>query len=197
MIRTIMASKIYQLSSETNVTNSDDELNFSHAIVRRLSAEQLLDALAQATGASVEFAGYDRGTRAAELMGVRAIHDRRGKGTDGDRFLKMFGKPPRLTPCDCERTNETTLAQTFRLMSGDVINGLLGSDQNRMAGMASSELTPAEMIEDLYWSSLTRGPSADEKTAALAYIEKNEDRRQALQDLEWALLNSAEFLLRR
>ena len=69
--------------------------------------EQLLDALAQATGASVEFAGYDRGTRASELMGVRSIHERRGKGTDGDRFLKTFGKPPRLTPCDCERTNDT------------------------------------------------------------------------------------------
>lgn len=197
MIRTIMASRVYQLSSETNATNADDELNFSHAIIRRLSAEQLLDALSQATGASVEFAGYDRGTRAAELMGVRSIHDRRGKGTDGDRFLKTFGKPPRLTPCDCERTNETTLAQTFRLMSGDVINGLLSGDQNRLAGMVSSELTPSEMVDDLYWSSLTRGPTEAEKTATVEYISKAEDRRQALQDLEWALVNSAEFLLRK
>jgi len=197
MIRSIMASKVYQLSSETNATNADDELNFSHAIVRRLSAEQLLDALAQATGANVEFADYDRGTRAAEVMGVRGVHDRRGKGKDGDRFLKTFGKPPRLTPCDCERTNETTLAQTFRMMSGEVINDLLNADQNRIAGMVASELTPAEMVDDLYWSSLTRGPSNEEQKAAAEYLANAEDRRQALQDLEWALLNSAEFLLRR
>ncbi|MDQ3330255.1 MAG: DUF1549 and DUF1553 domain-containing protein [Planctomycetota bacterium] len=197
LIRTIMASRVYQLSSETNAANAGDELNFSHAIVRRLSAEQLLDAMTQATGSSIEFGGYEAGTRAAEIMGVRSIHDRRGKGTAGDRFLKTFGKPPRLTPCDCERTDETTLAQTFRLMSGDLIDGLLNAEQNRLAGMSSSELTPEQIVDELYWSSLTRGPTDEEKTAAVAYISAAEDRRQALQDLMWALLNSTEFLLRR
>lgn len=197
-IRTVMASNVYQFTSETTPTNADDDANFSHAAVRRLSAEQLLDAMAQVTGASVEFANQEPGTRAAELIGVSSISGGRRSGrSPADQFLKMFGKPPRLTPCECERTEETTLAQTFRLTSGDFVDGLLKSDQNRLAGMTASSLTPDQMIDDLYWSALTRGPTDEERQAAVAHVSGADDRRAALQDVTWALLNSAEFLLRR
>ena len=114
-----------------------------------------------------------------------------------ERFLKLFGKPPRLTACECERTDETTLAQAFRMLSGDLVDGLLVADQNRLAGMTASELTPEQMVDELYWSALTRGPTEEDKRAAVAHISGEDDRRAALQDVTWALLNSAEFLLRR
>lgn len=197
LIRQVMTSNIYQLASATNITNEGDQTNFSHAEVRRLTAEQLLDTMTQVTGASVTFEGYEPGTRAAEIMGVSAIHGRRGGKEAGDRFLKLFGKPPRLTPCDCERSDETTLAQTFRLLSGDLIDELLSDENNRLAKMVSSDLTSEELIEELYWSALTRGPTEEEQTAAIAHLDSSNDRREAIQDVAWAILNSSEFLLRR
>jgi len=196
MIRTVMASKVYQLSSETTPTNADDATNFSHASVRRLTAEQLLDAMTQVTGGSVEFGGGEKAARAAQLIDVSSVSARRNR-SPADQFLKMFGKPPRLTPCECERADETTLAQTFRLVSGELIDDLLTSEQNRLAGMTTSSLTPDEMVEDLYWSALTRGPTDEERQTAVTHVSSAEDRRAALQDVTWALINSAEFLLRR
>ncbi|MGC1276548.1 MAG: DUF1549 and DUF1553 domain-containing protein [Planctomycetaceae bacterium] len=196
LIRTIMASKVYQLSSETNATNAGDAVNFSHVYPRRLSAEQLLDAMAQVTGAAVSFDKAPQGTRAAELAGVRAIHGRRGGKNEAEAFLKLFGKPPRLTPCDCERTNETTLAQTFQMLSGELLSEMIDDEQNRLTGMTASELTPGEMVDELYWAALTRGPTEEEKSAAVEHLTTTDDRRQTLEDLTWALLNSAEFLLR-
>ncbi len=196
LIRTITASNVYQLSSQTNSTNAGDAANFSHTTPRRLSAEQLLDTMMQVTGAPVDFAGTPKGERAAAIVGVRAVHGRRSGGNKAEAFLKLFGKPPRLTPCDCERTDETTLAQAFQLISGELLDEMLDSEQNRLTTMAASDMTPEEMIETLYWAALTREPTDDERAAAIEHLTTADDRRQALEDVTWALLNSAEFLLR-
>lgn len=197
LIRVVTASQVYQLSSEGTAENADDAANFSRAPVRRLTAEQLLDAMTQVTGAPVAFKNLPSGTRAAELVGVAAVSGRGGNRSPAGQFLKMFGKPPRLTPCECERADETTLAQTFRLMSGELVDGLLRADGNRLAALADSSRPPEETIDELYWSALTRGPTDEERQTAVAYLSAAEDRRAALQDVTWALLNSAEFLLRR
>src|SRR5690606_13020818 len=103
-IRTIMNSRTYQLSSVPNETNADDEMNFARAGAKRLSAEQLLDALGQVTGVMPRFNGYPPGTRAGEIPGVQAIRPRDLPPAQGDRFLKLFGKPARQQACECERT---------------------------------------------------------------------------------------------
>src|SRR5262249_55198131 len=67
LVRTIMNSRTYQLSAKPNETNRDDETNFSHALVKPLQAEQLLDALVQVAGVPVQYNGYPLGVRAGQL----------------------------------------------------------------------------------------------------------------------------------
>ncbi|QDU94668.1 DUF1549 and DUF1553 domain-containing protein [Lignipirellula cremea] len=197
LVRMIMNSRTYQLSSEPNETNAGDTHHFSHATVRRLTAEQLLDAQSSVLGAAAEFAGYESGIRAGQLPGVYRVQPREVDGQKpGDRFLRVFGKPARQLGCECERSNETTLSQTFALISGDSLHQRLTSEENRLAEWASSERTNATIIDELFWSALSRPPTASEQAACAAALEMGEDRLPVLQDLAWAVMNSKEFLFR-
>ncbi|HEX5104376.1 MAG TPA: DUF1549 and DUF1553 domain-containing protein, partial [Pirellulaceae bacterium] len=192
MVRTIMTSRTYQLSAEPNETNAADEANFSRAIVRRLPAETLLDAQFQAVGAVLEFNGYPVGTRAGQVKGTIRVRSRDKRPASADRFLKTFGKPERLLACECERSNETTLKQAFTLIGDEGLNELLDDDDNRLAGLARSELPASEIVADLYWSALSRAPTSEELAAGESLLQSADDRFVALRDLAWALLNSKE-----
>jgi hypothetical protein len=196
-IRAIMNSRVYQLSSKTNETSAADEANFSHADVRRLTAEQLIDAICQVLDVPLPFNGYPLGTRAGQLPGVQAVRLRDGPAALGDQFLKHFGKPPRLIACECERSGETTLTQAFQLVSGPAINDLLTRRDNRLGRLASSGKPPSEIIDELYWTALSRPPTAAESGRLTEYVQRATDRRQALEDIAWGLLNAKEFLFRR
>ena len=89
------------------------------------------------------------------------------------------------------------MAQTFQLISGSLVNDLLTKKNNRISELLASPKSSAEIIEVLYWSALSRPPSREELTATLRHLESAPDRRGALEDITWALLNSSEFLLRR
>ena len=196
-IRTIMNSSLYQLSSEPNDTNRGDETHFARAAVRRLTAEQLLDSIMQATGADVTFNGYPVGTRARQVAGVAALHPRRHKPGPADRFLTQFGKPRREQSCDCERSDESTLAQTFELISGPLMDDLLTNPDNRIGRLLQTDRTDSAVVDELYWTTLSRPPAEAEQTAAVQHLASTNDRRAACEDLLWSLINSAEFLLRR
>ncbi|HKS38808.1 MAG TPA: DUF1549 and DUF1553 domain-containing protein [Verrucomicrobiae bacterium] len=197
LIRLIMNSRTYQLSALPNDTNRDDDLNFSRAYVRRLTAEQLLDCQSQVTGVPAKFNGYPPGLRAAQLPGALAERKRDQKKTEVDFFLEVFGKPPRLLTCECERSGETTMSQAFQMISGPAINELLKEPENRLERLVASGKSTREVIDELYWSALTRAPTKAELTRASSLLEGASDRRPALEDLTWALLNAKEFLLRK
>ncbi len=197
MIRTIMNSRTYQLSAEPNETNRDDESNFSHALVQRLSAEQMLDSFSRVLGVSPAFNGYPRGTRAGEIPGVMAIRPRDKEPSMGDHFLKLFGRPARLQSCECERSVESTLNQAFELVSGPMLNDLLIAPENRLGALLNSGKPFAEIVDELYWSALSRSPSSEETAATVAHLTSATDKRRALEDIAWALLTSDEFVLRR
>jgi hypothetical protein len=114
----------------------------------------------------------------------------------GDQFLTLFGKPPRLLTCECERSTDTTLGQAVQLISGGMLNRLLTNDDNRLSQLLASGRSIPEMIEELYWSALSRPPSSAESTSSVEYVENASDRRAALEDVTWALVNAKEFLLR-
>lgn len=196
LIRTIMGSRTYQLSSFPNESNQNDESNFSHALVQRLSAEQLADAVDQVLGTTPNYDGYPEGMRAGQLPGVYGGRSGRGRLQAGDDFLSLFGKPPRLITCECERTTTTTMSQAFQLISGERINGLLTEPENRLGKLRRSKLSDEAIVDKLYWTALTRGPSKTELTSACEYLAAGQSRREALEDIAWALLNSKEFLLR-
>src|ERR1043166_2424222 len=171
LIRLIMNSAAYQFSSEPNETNRDDENNFSHALPRRLGAEQMLDAQHQVTGVPTPFNGYPSGLRAGQIPGVSAIRVRESRLSNSDQFLGLFGKPPRLLTCECERSGETTLNQAFQLISGPEINDLLTSPDNRLAQLLKSGKSNVQLIEELYWTALTRAPNSSEVSQAIGYLE--------------------------
>jgi hypothetical protein len=197
LLRTIMKTRTYQLSGETDETNADDEVNYSHALPRTISAEPLLDALVQVIEAPIKFNGYPAGMKAVQVPGVRAIRPRDEPLTSADAFLEKFGKPPRLLTCECERTADVSLGQAFQLISGPLVNKLLTSEKNRISKMAASSEPTAALLDELFWSTLSRGPTAEESAQLSEYVAKASDRRLAWEDVVWGLVNSKEFLLRR
>lgn len=196
LVRLIANSRTYQLSAVPNDSNRDDALNFSRAEVRRYSAEQLLDAVSTVLDVPLEFAGYPAGMRAQQLAGVHAVRLRDQGPTREDNFLTLFGKPPRLQSCDCERTDETTLNQTFELISGELFNQWLGRADNRLGRLLKSARSDRDVVRSLYWTALTREPTVEELEAGEAALGGAANRRSVLEDLAWGLLNSHEFLLR-
>ncbi len=199
LVKTIVNSTTYQLSDVPNETNRDDETNFSHSLVRSLQAEQLLDAVAQVTGSPLQFNDVPAGTKAIQLPGAVST-GRRKRGQrkpDTDLFLTTFGKPLRSLSCECERSEDTTLAQAFQLITGPMLNRMLADPDNRLGKLLASKKGDEEIVNELYTTALCRPPNAKELEAGLELMKRDRNRRNALEDLTWALINSKEFLLRR
>jgi Protein of unknown function (DUF1549)/Protein of unknown function (DUF1553) len=194
LVRLVMTSRVYQLSSAPTGTNADDETHFSKAIVRPLQAEVLLDAVAQVTGSQPKFDGYPSGTRAGQVAAL-AQERRSKKGADAERFLKAFGKPERLLTCECERSADVGLVQAFQLLTGEMLQEMLASPVNRISRLMGKD--DATVIENLYLTALSRRPTATETSKLDAFLASAPNRRVALEDIAWGLVNSKEFLLRR
>jgi hypothetical protein len=164
--------------------------------VRPLEAEQLLDAAAQATGSRPKFDGYPAGTRAGQ---VAAPHQERRsrRGLQAERFLKAFGKPERLLTCECERSEDMGLVQAFQLLTGEMLQQMLADPDNRIGKLLAAGNSDGEIVEELYLAALSRRPTADERAKLTGIIGRAKDRRAAVEDVVWGLVNSKEFLLRR
>jgi hypothetical protein len=196
VIRVIMNSRIYQLSSEPNEINADDDLNYSHARVKRLSAEALFDGLHEVLGVPTAFEGYPHGTRAAQIPVPKLGRGRGGRSED-DMFMQSFGKPPRELTCECERSTDATMNQAFQMISGPAVNDLIARKDNRLGRLLDSGRPDRELVAELYWTALTRAPSQPELAAAVRQMEKSSDRRAGFEDVAWSLVNAKEFLLRQ
>ena len=186
LIRTIMNSRTYQLSAQTNEFNKDDNKYFSHAVTKLLTAEQLLDAICTATEVPEKFAGLPLGTRAVQLPDGEVNHP----------FLKTFGQPARELACECERESDSNLAQALQLINGPTVNEKLRNPNNRIGQLLAKKMSDLEMLDELYLATLSRPPTAEDIKAALEHVAKATDKRKAWEDVHWALLNSKEFLFR-
>lgn len=184
LIRTIMNSRVYQLSSQRNKYNADDEIYFSHATTRMLTAEQLLDSICSVTGQQEEFAGMPGGTKAVGLVDP----------PEGHKFLQVFGQPQRELPCECERSTDSNLSQALQLINGPTVHNKLRSDAGNVHQWITGGKTDAEIIDLLYLTALSRPPLPEEQATAQNHIKSNEDRTRALEDVAWAVINSKEFL---
>ncbi len=184
LMRTIVNSRTYQSSIETNEWNAADRDNFSHAVPRRLSAEELMDAVTRAAGVRPNFPETPEDTSASQLVDPHI-------GKEG--FLDVFGRPPRESACECERRTDFSLPQALNLVNGATISDAVADPKGRVADLVLSGKSDAAILEELYLASLGRVPSADEKERGLRYLAGGAKATRA-QDLLWALLNSKAFL---
>ena len=109
----------------------------------------------------------------------------------------MFGKPPRSLSCECERSDDTTLAQAFQLITGPLLNRMLSEPDNRIGKALAKDQSTKQIIDELYLAALCRRPAPEEMRRMLSLVERAKDRRSALEDVLWGLINAKEFLLRR
>jgi hypothetical protein len=187
LIRTIMTSHVYGLSSAPSKRNVADTRNYSRHYRQRLRAEVLLDAVSDITQVPETFAAAPPGSRAMELWTVRTQ----------SIFLDSFGRPDPNQDPPCERSSDTTVVQALHLMNAPNLHRKVTADSGRAAALAKSAKTPPEIVEELYLLVYGRLPAAEEKADCVKlFEEKDVTRRQATEDLLWALLNTPEFIFK-
>lgn len=192
LMRTIMASAAYRRSSQPSDPEDPDGKQYSQYIVRRLSAEVILDIYSQVTGVPTQFDGYPEGFRALQLPDSQA----------GSYFLTAFGRPQRNQACSCERTADSSVAQTLHVANGDTLNGKLRDERSLVASLMRQNASDDDALDTIYLHALARMPNPEEREAArgvFASLPKEgpdceAERRAALEDLAWAVLSGKEFL---
>lgn len=186
LLRTIASSHTYQRTFVTHHWNEDDDVNYSHATPRRLAAEQLYDAIMTATGAPTNLPGVPGGFHASQLPDASA----------SVAFLDMFGRAPRESPCECERSSEVSLAQTLTLINGPTISEAIIHPQGLIARLVNAKAEPKQMVDEIYLSVFNRMPADAERQQGEKYLAAN-GAAEGGQDLMWALINSPAFLFNR
>jgi hypothetical protein len=192
LIRTICKSRTYQLSSTPNEFNKHDKQNYARYYPRRMSAEVLYDAVNQVTGSSSSFRGLPRDTYAPQ----RAImlYDE----SFPSYFLDVFGRPQRISACECERVNEANLAQALHLLNSNEIQQKLTGGGSRADQLAKDKRPDGEKVDELFLWALGRKPTPVQKEKALAHLAKHEkNKKLAYENILWALLNTKEFVFNK
>jgi hypothetical protein len=189
VLRTIFNSRAYQLSTAVTDGNKIDSANthFTRRTVRRLSAEQLADAVDYATGTREKYAGLPLGTRAIQLPDSEVK----------SYLMDTFGRPARQVLCECERTTTPNIAQAMHLLNGDTLNKKILEKTGRVEKLVAAKTPLPQAVEELYLVTWSRLPSADEKAKAVGWVNSAPSIKDGLQDLLWVLSNSREFQFNR
>jgi hypothetical protein len=198
IIRAITRSHTYQLSAVPNEFNGVDRQNFSRYYPKRLPAESLFDAVNQLTGSRSAFAGLPSGTRAVSLPD--------NSYNQGSYFLTVFGRPEGSSACECERTQEASLAQSLHLLNAQDIQVKLTANDGRASTMAKDAKADPEKLRELYLAAFSRDPRPEEiKLGEMHHAKPRVDgegkpldsaqaKRQGFEDILWAIINTKEFL---
>ncbi len=186
LLRRIFSSRVYQLDSEPPPGGPRDSTFYAYYSPRRLTAEQLLEAIAVATNVPDKFGGLPKGTRAMELPDPEVP----------SYFLDTFGRSKRQVPCECSRSDESNITQALHLINGDYLQEKLSSPAGRIATLLPL-VPPPQIVSNLYYATLSRAPSDAELQKAMNFVNARESevsRKKVLEDLMWVLLNSREFI---
>lgn len=186
LLKLILSSHVYGLSSVPNERNVMDTRNYARHYRQRLRAEVLLDSVCDVTQVPEELGGMPGGSRSMEIWTHRV----------SSLFLDAFGRPDANQDPPYERVSDSTVVQALHLMNSPALHKKVTSDEGRAARLAASDKTPAQIVEELYLVIYNRFPTAEEQTAVTELFQKNANRRQATEDLMWALMNTPEFIFK-
>jgi hypothetical protein len=173
LMKLICKSRTYQQSLVTNRWNEDDEVNYAHARARRLPAEVLFDSIHRATGSISHLPGMPAGARAAQAL------DSSVQAPSG--FLDLFGRPPRESACECERSSGMMLGPVLNLVNGPVIADAIKDPENRIAKLLAAEKDDKKVVEELFLAFLCRPPTAKELAAGVEALGGNQAEFAAIQ----------------
>lgn len=187
LLRTIMQSRLYQLSSQPTPANAKDGKFYSHYLVKRLAAEPLADAIDRATGVPTKYKNLPLGTRAIELPDAEYP----------DYFLNTFAKPRRATVCDCERSPDPSLTQALHTLNGDTLTAKISDKNGRIAKLIGLGKSHDEIVTEIYLAVLCRPPTDQERLLSQKFLSEAVRPEECYQDLLWALMNSKQFLFVR
>jgi hypothetical protein len=183
LMRVVLNSRTYQLSSATKPGNEGDARFYSHYYARRLPAEVMLDAISQTTNVPDTFPGYPQGIRAIQLPDP----------TMKSYFLTLFGRSERVTACACERMGDVTMPQLLHLQNGESVVTKIRSGDGRLAKLLKDEKDDNKLMDELFLTTFARLPSDTERGTVRKLLADGEPRDEVFRDLFWALLNSKNF----
>ena len=184
LIRTITNSYAYRLNSAPDPGNAGDTQTFARFYARRLPAEVILDGISQVLDVPTVFPGVPAGTRAIELPDENvAAH-----------FLDVFGRPTRMSACECERVDAPALTQALELVNSTEIQRKLTEVTGYAQQLAGRDLPNEAIAEEIFVRVFARNPRPEELKAASEYLASQSDRGEACRSLLWSLLATNEFL---
>jgi hypothetical protein len=184
VMRLILNSQVYQLSSDTLEENAAEQRFYSHYYARRIQAEVLADAISDVTGVPDAFPGYPLGLRAVQIP-----------TQDGDHyFLSVFGRPERTTSCACERSDDVPPASTLHLLNSDWMTRKLFDGEGWLKRTLAEVDEDRQMIDAIFLRAVARLPTSDELERINEHLAKTPNREEAFADLLWAIVNSREFI---
>ncbi len=190
LVRVICKSQTYQLSSMPNEFNKADKKAFARYYPHRMSAEVLFDAVSQVTGSPGNFAGLPADRHApnrAIMLPDEAFPS---------YFLDVFGRPQRISACECERVSEANLAQVLHMLNSQEVQGKLARPGGRAEQLAKDPRPDTEKVEELFLWALSRRPTPAQLEVAMNHLQQHaKDRKQAYENIIWALANTKEFIL--
>lgn len=190
----ILNSKVYQLSSIPGSDHPQAAANFAFYPLRRLEAEVLIDALNQITGTTEKYSSAipEPFTFIPEDHRSIALAD----GSITSSFLELFGRSSRDTGLESERNNRPTASQRLHMLNSSHVQRKIEQGP-ALQGLMRAKIKPRETVTQVYLTILSRFPTEEELNIVAAYVQPSAGKsREAVVDLAWALVNSAEFLYR-
>jgi hypothetical protein len=183
LVRDICNSQTYQRTTSPVEGNEQDLRNYSHAMVRRIPAENLLDCISQVTQTKEKFRGLPLGARAVQIA----------DGATSNYFLTTFGRSARTTVCADEATTDPSLSQALHLINGNAVSGKINQG-GTLNQWKQQGLTHEAIIDRIYFQCLCRFPTEAEKARLMQIVQESANPDMGLHDVYWAVLNSREFI---
>ena len=181
LIRLILNSRAYQESGKSNETNVADDRYFSRFLPRPMPAQALLDMINQATGVKEQFTSFPDRARAIQTM-----------VPVGNYFLDSFGQSHRDVLADIDPKLEPNLVQTLHMINSPYINDKIRNGSAIDEAIKGSK-SDSETLSRLFVRALGREPTPTESAKTMPTLSENKDKKEAAQDIMWALLTSREF----